>query len=311
VEAHLSTDRVRFRAPRVVLEDGREKLDAGRLEVILDRAAELAPDSPIVLEKRAELLSATGAPVEEQRALLRRWLARRPYSFAAELRLGALEARAGDHPAAQDAFHRALLLDPGSPPLLQNLVRLGCDRRDPEQVEEALQLLADRGRLDPDFARALALDRALEGRLDVAAPLMARWRQAAGLEPVDLTDANATYRAQKDAANRGAERERLAFLVATKVLFGEEDLARGNAQQATTQFRLAFQKARDAGVDTGALRLLLAATFAAAGDVPVATGWLETGPPRRADYLRLPEAGRAALRGAGLLEAAPEVAAPR
>ena len=296
---------------RIVLEDGREKLDAGRLEAILDRAAEHAPESPILLEKRAEWMSATSAPVGTQREHLARWLRRRPHSFAALLRLGALEARARDLDAAEEAFHRALLLDPGAPTLLQNLVRLGCDRRDPEAVEEALVMLESKGRLDPDFVRALALDRALEGRLEVAAPLVTRWREQAGLPPVDLADANSTYRAQKAAAERGAERERLAFLVATKVLFGLEDLSRGSAGQATTQFRLAYQKARDAGVDTSALRLMLAAAFAAEGDLAVATGWLETGPPRKEDHDRLPPAAREALATSGLLGGSPGAAAPR
>jgi O-antigen ligase/tetratricopeptide (TPR) repeat protein len=287
---------------RIVLEDGREKLDAQRLRGILDRAGEHAPESPIVLETRRALLASEGAPAEEQRAALDAWLMRRPHSFAALMNRGVLEARVGEYEAAERAFYRALLLDPGSPSLLQNLVRLGCDRRQPADVEEALQMLASIGRLDPAFVRRLALEKTLEGRLGVAAPLVKSWRTAEGLDPIDLDDANATYRAQKDAAARDEARERDAFTVATKVLFGVQDLSGGNAQQAATQFRLAYQKSRDAGVDTTTLRLLLAASFAAAGDLPVATGWMETGPFPPMEFSLLPEDARQALRDSGLAD---------
>ncbi len=290
---------------RIVLDDGREKLDAQRLSAILDRAGEHAPESPIVLETRRAQLASTGAPAQQQRAALERWLRRRPHSFAALMNLGVLEAREGNYEAAEAAFYRALLLDPGSPALIQNLVRLACDRRRPADVEEALQMLSQRGRLDTAFVRQLALEKTLEGRLRIAAPLMASWRAAEGLEAIDLDDANATYRAQKDAAARGEAVERDAFTVATKVRFGFQDLSSGNAQQAATQFRLAYQKARDAGVDTTTLRLLMAGSFAAAGDIPVATGWMETGPFRGIEYVFLPYEARQALLNAGLVQSMP------
>ena len=290
---------------RIVLDDGREKLDAQRLRGILDRAGEHAPQSPIVLETRRALLAAEGAPAEEQRAALDAWLKRRPHSFAALMNRGVLEAREGEYEAAERAFHRALSLDRGSPVLLENLVRLACDRRWDTDVEEGLQMLSDLGRLDPAFVRQLALEKTLEGRLRVAAPLVASWRAAEGLEAIDLDDANATYRAQKDAAARGEALERDAFAVATKVLFGVQDLSGGNAQQAATQFRLAYQKARDAGVDTTTLRLLMAGSFAAAGDIPVATGWMETGPFQRLEYVFLPHEARQALLNTGLVESMP------
>ena len=286
---------------RIVLDDGREKLDAQRLGGILDRAGEHAPESPIVLEMRRAQLAAEGAPAGEQRAALKAWLQRRPHSFAALMNRGVLEAREGDFDAAERTFFRALLLDPGSPALIQNLVRLGCDRRRPADVEETLQMLSNLGRLEPAFVRQLAMEKTLEGRLGVAAPLVASWRAAEGLEAIDLDDANATYRAQKDAAARGQALERDAFTVATKVRFGFQDLSSGNPQQAATQFRLAYQKARDAGVDTATLRLLMAGAFAAAGDLPVATGWMETGPFTRIEYVFLPYEARQALLDAGLV----------
>jgi hypothetical protein len=90
--------------------------------------------------------------------------------------------------------------------------------------------------------------------------------------------------------------------VATKVLFGLQDLSNGSAPQAARQFRLAYQKSRDAGVDTTTLRLLLAASFAAAGDLPVATGWMETGPFPPMEFSLLPENARQALRDSGLAD---------
>ncbi|GEM_PF-1012347 len=289
---------------RIVLEDGREKLDAQLVDGILKRAALHAPDSPIVLEMRRAQLASTGAPAQQQRAALERWLRHMPYSFAALMNLGVLEAREGDYVAAEAALYRALLLDPRSPVLIQNLVRLACDRREPSDVTEALQMLSQLGRLDTAFARQLALEETLEGHLGVAAPLMASWREAEGLDEVRLDDANSTYRAQLDAAARGAELERDAFMVATKVLFGEQDLRSGNAKQAATQFRLAYQRARDAGVDTTTLRLLMAAAFAAAGDLPVATSWIETGPFSARELSFLPEEATKALSDSDLIQGA-------
>jgi len=289
---------------RIVLEDGREKLDAAALDAILENARRIRPGGPVVLEKRAELLRAIDADIETQRANLRRWLEVRPHSFAGLLAGGALEARRGSFDVAHDRFDAALRLDPGHPGLLRNMVRLGCDRRAPEEVDEALARLADRGLDDPAFLRSVAIEVMLEGRLDGVRQLVLDW--SAGFEggPIDVLDANATHQARNRARKDGDLALADAFHNAMRVRYGEDDLVRANLAQAVTQFRQAYQKARDAGidaVDTANLRLRLAAVYAATGRVAEAKALIAEGELRREDYLRLSDAEREALEAENLL----------
>jgi len=289
---------------RIVLEDGREKLDAVSLGVILENAHRVRPDGPVVLEKRAQLLRTIDASLESQRANMRRWLQVRPHSFAGLLAGGALEARLGSFDVAHDRFDAALRLDPGHPALLRNMVRLGCDRRAPQEVEEALARLADRGLDDPAFLRSVAIEVMLEGRLDGVRQLVLDW--SAGIEggPIDVLDANATHQARNRARKDGDLALADAFHNAMRVRYGEDDLVRANLAQAVTQFRQAYQKARDAGidaVDTANLRLRLAAVYAATGRVAEAKALIAEGELRREDYLRLSDAEREALEAENLL----------
>lgn len=289
---------------RIVLEDGREKLDATALGAILENARRIRPDGPVVLEKRAELLRAIDADIETQRENLRRWLQVRPHSFAGLLAGGAMEARQGSFDTAHDRFDAALRLDPGHPGLLRNMVRLGCDRRAPEEVDEALARLADRGLDDPAFLRSVAIEVMLEGRLDGVRQLVLDW--SAGLQggPIDVLDANATYQARNRARDGGDLALADAFNNAMRVRYGEADLANDNLLQAVTQFRQAYQKARDAGidaVDTANLRLRLAAGYAATSRVAEARSLIAEGGLRREDYLRLSDIEREALETENLL----------
>ncbi|MEM1447657.1 MAG: hypothetical protein AAF957_14715 [Planctomycetota bacterium] len=289
------------RSTRTVLEDGREKIDAVALGPILERARVARPDSPAVLEQRALLLRRTSAPLDDQRANLQAWLDIRPFSFAGLLNSGVLEARDGRFAEARDRFLRARALDAGNPGLLRNLVRLGCDRREADEVEDALKDLVERGLDDPAFLRTVAIEEMLEGRIDGVRPLVLHWTEAMDGRAVDVLDANSLAQARKRAKEAGDDALSDAFFNASCVRFGEDHLAGGTPAQAVTQFRLAYQIARDAGVDTANLRLRLAASNAAAGRVEGDRPLLGEGPLRREDYLRLTDAEREALAEAGLL----------
>ncbi|MEM9378850.1 MAG: hypothetical protein AAGB93_02795 [Planctomycetota bacterium] len=289
------------RSARIVLDDGREKIDAALLAPILERARAARPDSPTVLEQRALLLRRTAAPIEDQRAALQAWLDVRPHSFAGLQNSGVLEARDGRFTAARERFLGARALDPGNPGVLRNLVRLGCDRREADEVEAALEDLVARGLDDPAFLRSVCVEEMLEGRLDGVRPLVLHWTESMEGGAVDVLDANDTSRARRRAQEAGDDALADAYLNASRVRFGEEDLARGTLEQALTHFRKAYQIARDARVDTANLRLRVAAAYAAVDNAKDARDLLGEGSLRREDFARLSDLEREALTEAELL----------
>ncbi|MEM9800505.1 MAG: hypothetical protein AAGA20_09265, partial [Planctomycetota bacterium] len=291
-----------------IVRDGREKLDPTAVASILDDAAAARPDSATLHELRFLALrrdeqrraldpAEIDGPSEEQRATLNAWLGARPNSVAALVNGGALEVRAGRLDAARELFVRAQDLDPENPSILRNLVRLGCDRRAPGEVEDALDVLVASGAASPEFLREAALRTMLEGRLDVARPLVARWRAETGGGALDVGDANAVFAAQKALEDAGDGGAADALRNAFRLHIGQDHMANGAPEQAITQFRLAYQSARDAGADTAALRLHLAAAQAAAGRLEDAGKVLQQGPLRLQDLIGLTETERSELEG--------------
>ncbi|MEM8711969.1 MAG: hypothetical protein AAGG01_13545 [Planctomycetota bacterium] len=139
---------------RVVGADGRESLDADRLGGILDRALSAEPLSPVALEKKAQLLSRTGAPAAARREVLDAWTTARPQSFAAHLAMGVLRAQESDFFGALESFERGYAVDPTHPAVLENRLRAACDLRDAELAELALTEFANSGHLDAEKLRS-------------------------------------------------------------------------------------------------------------------------------------------------------------
>ncbi|MEE2940633.1 MAG: hypothetical protein VX460_09645 [Planctomycetota bacterium] len=95
-----------------------------------------------------------------------------------------------------------------------------------------------------------------------------------------------------------------AYRTAFDFLVALDHLNSGSFGNAVTKARQAYQRARDAGVDTGPARLRLAAAHAAAGDAAEAERVLGLGTVRRRDGDFLSPVEVAALTDAGLLERA-------
>ncbi|MEE2940632.1 MAG: hypothetical protein VX460_09640 [Planctomycetota bacterium] len=108
----------------------RERNDPEKLVAALDGALRHAPDACWALEKKAQLMRATGAPLAEQLELHAEFLQRRPNSVAGLINLGLVLAMGSSFEAARARTEEALRLDPGNPTALRNLVRVAFDLRD-------------------------------------------------------------------------------------------------------------------------------------------------------------------------------------
>lgn len=296
----------------VRLEDGREQLDGERLGRALDGALLARGDSPMALEKLTQLLgrrldAATSEAerrslTEARREALARLLAVRPESVAARINAGVFEARAGRPREAARHLDAALALDAGNPLLLRNRLSLAIDLRDPERIRAALAALEPLGEPSlPDLERRARLA-LLGGRLETADALVRSLRRRTSREEIDVTDLNEVTREQARARTAGDDGMFDAYLTASKVLLAREQLASESASQAAISVRSVLQRLPASEVDDGALRLLLAAAYAAAGDVDRARSTLEEGPLSPTDVDRLGEGPRSHLRDAGLLD---------
>jgi O-antigen ligase/tetratricopeptide (TPR) repeat protein len=310
----------------VRMANGAERLDATKLGAILGRAAIAAPDSPVVLEKKAQLLSRTGAPLEQQRAVLESWNTVRPHSFAGSLAMGVFHAKKGEFDEASANFERARSLDERNPLALQNLLRAACDRRDAARVEEALNDLEEAQLLTPEYLRSVGTEMLLGGRLEVAAPIIARMTEkGAAAEPadgvlrlegieeteVDVLDANSTYVARNAARAAGDKLLEDAYNVAYQLVIALDHLEHGLPAQAAVSSHQALQAARGRGIDIGPIRLRKAAAKAAAGIadgliqqelLDEARAILEEAPIRTEDRAALTQIEQERLRAAGLLQ---------
>lgn len=310
----------------VVMENGlSERLDATKLGAILAQAANAAPDSPIVLEKEAQLLSRTGASLEVQRSVLESWNELRPHSFAASLAMGVLHVKSGDFDEAAACFERARALDRSNPIVLRNLLRVACDRRDPERVEEALVDLEVAKLLTPEYLRTIGSEMLLGGRLEVAAPIIRRMTTVdpddeandGKLRPknlveeeVDVLDANSSFAASRAARATGDRLLEDSYNVAYQMVIALDHLEHGLPAQAAVSAHQALQAARGRNIDIGPIRLRKAAAKAAAaladGTVqqPLldeARAILEEGTIRVQDRGAMTKIEKERLRAAGLL----------
>ncbi len=282
----------------------RERNDPDELVAALDGALRHAPDACWALEKKAQLMRATGAPLAEQLELHAEFLQRRPNSVAGLINLGLVLAMGSSFEAARARTEEALRLDPGNPTALRNLVRVAFDLRDASEFEDALASASEAGVVEEGTARKYAYEALVGCRLGVAAPAVRAHREARGQAPLDAQDQNQLFSAAQAARAAGDEEMQAAYRTAFDFLVALDHLNSGSFGHAVTKARQAYQRARDAGVDTGPARLRLAAAHAAAGDAAEAERVLGLGTVRRRDGDFLSPVEVAALTDAGLLERA-------
>lgn len=282
----------------------RERNDPGKLIATLDGALRHAPDACWALEKKAQLMRATGAPLAEQLEIHTEFLARRPKSVAGLINLGLVLAMGSSFEAARERTEAALQLDPGNPTVLRNLVRVTFDVRDAGEFEDALAKASAARAVEEDVVRKYAYEALVGCRLEVAAPAVDAHRAARGQAPLDTEDQNQLFGAAEAARTSGDEEMRAAYRTAFDFLVALDHLNSGSFGNAVTKARQAYQRARDAGVDTGPARLRLAAAHAAAGDPAEAERILGLGPVRRRDGDFLSAVESEVLTAAGLLKPA-------
>lgn len=273
-----------------------------KLAAVLDGALHHAPDACMALEKEAQLMMSTGAPLAEQLEAHEAFLARRPKSLAGLVNLGIVLAMGSSFEAAQVRFEEALRLDPGNPKVLRNLVRVSFDLREARDFEDALSDAFEAGAIDESDVREYAYEALVGCRLEVAAPAVRALREARGQAPLDTKDQNQLFSAADAARAAGDDEMRSAYRTAFDFLVALDHLNSGSFGNAVTKARQAYQRARDAGVDTGPARLRLAAAHAAAGDAAEAERvlGLDLVRPRDRDFLSAVEVEK--LTGAGLLK---------
>lgn len=287
---------------RVVQQDGREGLDAQKLEPVLADALSIAPDACMAIEKLAELMRRTGAPLDEQLVTHAMLLDRRPHSVAGLIDSASVYRMAGSYAEAATQVERALELDSGNPTILRNRARIAFDLRDADGFAQALTDASLQGLVDDDVLRKYANEALVGCRLDLAAVAVARYRLRKGQSELDVTDVNALFAASEAYKDAGDDVMRIAYRTAFNYEVALDHLRNGAPGTAVTTARLAFQRARDAGADTGATRLRLAAAHAAAGQLDEAQAILaEGGPIRRSDGEALLPEEREPLESAGLI----------
>lgn len=282
----------------------RERNDPEKLVAALDGALRHAPDACWALEKKAQLMRATGAPLVDQLEIHTEFLERRPKSVAGLINIGLVLAMGSSFEAARERTEEARRLDPGNPTVLRNLVRVTFDLRDADAFEGALSRASEAGALEEGIVRKYAYEALIGCRIEVAAPAVRAHREAGGEAPLDARDENQLFGAAEAARADGDDEMRAAYRTAFDFLVALDHLNSGSFGNAVTKARQAYQRARDAGVDTGPARLRLAAAHVAAGDAAEAERVLGLGPVRRRDGDFLSPIEVEALTGAGLLKSA-------
>ena len=292
--------------------DGSQGLPAGKLAPILGRALAACPDSVVALEKRDELLRATGAPPSEREGILRRILAARPHHLAALQNLGVLRAQAGETVAAAKLLARASELAPTDPAVLRDLLLVSVEGYDETRMLESAQALLalpspPAGGDQHAWVRELALRLFIAGRPQAGQALL-----ESAAPDLDLTDPDRDYALGRKLDAEGSDALLAdAALATANLLWAEQDVERGNFETAVRLFRQALQIARlhpDLPGGDAPLRLEYAAALVLAGKAEEARAALLEGEVRPLHWSHLAAWAGQALLDAGLME---EISAAR
>jgi len=291
----------KIKEPYELLKGGNIELGTARLNEVLDEALQHRPDAFTALEMQAQALrrNPDSSPgLFEAHDKLR---ALRPYNLAALINSSAITARAGRFSEAQEFLDTAVRMDPGNPEVLKNRVRLAFDLRDAEAFKNALDDLGTVRPLSTEFLRKYAYEALVGCRIEVAQPALDRYVLRTGQPAVVASDANSLFAGSQYAEEAGQSDMRRAYMSSFNSLMAIDHLREELPGTATRNARQSYQRARDAGVDTGAARLIYAAALAADGERAEAEAALDEAPIRREDGDRMAPEVREALELAGLL----------
>ncbi len=288
-------------AVRIDPETARVRQEIGVLMPVLDEALGHRPDAFGALEKKAQALRISSPGTPELFELHERLLSLRPHNVAALINSGAVTAWAGRFSEAKEHLDAAVQLDPGNPEVLKNRVRLTFDLRDEAGFRKALDDLHAVRPLGTDYVRMYAYEALIGCRLEVAQPALDWYVLRTGQPTVDAADPNSLFAASQYADETGDENMRRAYMASFHSHMALDHLRQSLPGSARSVGRQSYQRARDAGVDTGAARLIYAAALAADGDQAGAEAALDEAPIRREDGDRMAPEVRKALEAAELL----------
>jgi len=289
-----------FATARVVAVGESARFAARDVAQLLDRALVACPDSVVALEKRYELLRATGASAEERIRTLRNILDLRPDRFATLLNLGAVLATERSYDQARAFFSRAAELDPASPRLAKNRLTLALEMGDLDRLLESIRQLSGERTIDDAWLERTAAGQLLSGRPGTAQALL----QLLDGEMM-VTDGNRSYTLADQLREEGG-RDLLAdgALANAHFLWAREHVAGGVPETAIRSYRQALQIAdRHAGLPDAAVgvRMELAAAEVLAERYEAARATMQDLDPTAIHWRKLPTWAGQALLDAGLM----------
>lgn len=224
----------------IVSESGREGLVAREVAPLVAAALEACPDSVVALEKRDQLLRASGAPPEERVATLERILDAQPHRFGPLLNLGAVLADDGRLREARTAFARAQAVAPDEPALLKNRLLLAIEMDERDVLLELVAELSANDAIDAAWLERTAAAQLLAGRPGIGAALVAI------LDPsFDASRPETSFELSRELERQGRELFAAGAAANAHLLWGREHVAAGSYETAVRSYRQALRLARE------------------------------------------------------------------
>ncbi|MDF1838557.1 MAG: hypothetical protein P1V35_11870 [Planctomycetota bacterium] len=236
----------------------------------LEEALELAPDSPMALDFAVHATNppklageATDKWLHDLRPQFESLLVKRPHGVGLLSDWGRALAIAEEYEAADEAFARALELNPNFTPAHSNRVRMDVNRVDLESLRTHLKPAVDSGAFEPSYIRNWGLYCLRHGRPEVAQVLLTF------ADPeLSVTDANVCHQQAQFARLDDKSAEENSFLAGEHLIFARDHVSVGSYESAVRSYRQAkryAKRATSATSDPAALRLEMAAAWILSG----------------------------------------------
>ncbi len=246
----------------------------------VDRALDLAPDSPMALDfavHGSQPPKLAGEAAEQWLAALRprfeSLLAKRPHGVGLHNDWGRALAIAERYDEASKAFTHALELNPKFTPAHGNRLRMHVNRGDLESLRLDLVPAIESEAFERSYVRNWGLFCLRNGRPGVAQVLL-----QFGDPELAVTDANVCHQQAQFARLDGKDAEENSFLSGEHLIFARDHVSVGSYESAVRSYRQAKRYARRAtssSTDPVGLRLEMAAALILADKPDEAAGELE------------------------------------
>jgi O-antigen ligase/tetratricopeptide (TPR) repeat protein len=213
--------------------------DTERQEAIVNAAA-ILEDSVTARSLAARVLEQRDGDLDGALAHWNRVLQLRPLRFDARMQSGVLLARMGDTAAAQDAFDKAIHLDPTHPGLLRNRVRLFVESEQLERGLKEFERLVELGHFDATWLMRLGSEELLRGRIEAGQTLLARADKR-----FEISIAEEAYALESTYRGNGSPLVADGFKTLANVLWARAHAAEGKWSDAKRSYFQALRIQRD------------------------------------------------------------------